>query len=319
MPIYGAIKRGLSFLGTLQPGQEFLLDRTRGKVIKHIGGSVDVEMRGDVKNISPYTEVTFIDERRQQQYDAVPEDYTVPILDWKKKKDGSAYRAVIEERTYLIEKDGKKFVLTCGGEKLDKGTADACKQAAQTHCNRKPPAKITTDLAISICKRAVRLGLSVEEYCADAPMLKESGLDPDDVTPEIVRQAVRWQQERPVNAPRTPHQTYTAPDADDSPGDAPAPRQRAARTGTAPGKGGYRIFGFPSLGIIHWMGVQGFTVEQAQKVLHLNGVTEITDANVGYRLKAGKRPNGRPADLTPEQQAQIRREAGLEAPKKRKK
>ena len=284
----------------------------RGRVVKNSGYEIDFEMTGGHlrQGCSPYTEVKVFDPQREILWNSTPEEFTMPVLEWQKKKGADIHRAVVEERTYLIEKSGKKFACRVADSEIATGTLEQCKTKAQQHLNKTPPPKVTTVMAIAIAKRSARLGKTVREFCGDKKLLNELILDGLGVTESVIRQAERWRAERPMAALSGP---VNAP----APVKQPRPRQMsdsapAARIGAGKGKRGYQILGHSSLGVIHWCAANGFSVEQTKKVLAVHGITTITDENLSYRWKAGKKPERcKPAPLTAEQQAQLKREGGV--------
>jgi len=71
----------------------------------------------------------------------------------------------------------------------------------------------------------------------------------------------------------------------------------------ASGRSVQKIYGFPVTAVIRWMGTEGWTREQAAKVLSAYEV-EVSPATIAIQLKAGKikdTSRGEPASLTDDQ------------------
>lgn len=303
----------MMMLGQLQPGAHFIVpwrsDKTRGILSKTVGwAAADVLIDGEQKTWSAYTEVVPYSPEREALWHSVPEEFHMPVLEWQKKKGADIHRAIIEERMYLIEKFGKSYACNSNGDRITTGTLDQCKTKAQQHLNKTPPPKVTTVMAIVIAKRAARLGMDARAFCADKKLLNELILDGLGVSEAVIKQAERWQREHAgnvQNATVKASRMESRPQAQERADSAPR-----SRPGT--GRGGYKILGYASLGVIHWCAAQGFTLEQTKRILHAHGVTSITDENLRHRWMAGKNPKrSKPASLTMQEQKQLRREAGV--------
>jgi len=99
------------------------------------------------------------------------------------------------------------------------------------------------------------------------------------------------------------------------PAPAPEPAKTEEPTSLKPRHGkireGFELFGQSASSVLRWMGVQGFTLKQAQQALAAQAITVKRNAAATYLYagKAGKR--GAPAVLTTEQADSLRLAAGL--------
>ena len=93
-------------------------------------------------------------------------------------------------------------------------------------------------------------------------------------------------------------------------GDVPNP------VGTEPATGGrYSLYGHPATAVLRWMGKEGLTVEQAERLLQSHGLG-VSGTTVRIQIRAGKTGDrGDPAALTHEQRKDLLSRAVLPAPK----
>lgn len=88
-----------------------------------------------------------------------------------------------------------------------------------------------------------------------------------------------------------------------------AAKGKPEKKGDSPGRG-YRIGEHSSTSVIHWMARKGFEFDDAKKVLKHYKITEISDSNLKSRLAVGKSDRGKPATLSKEEAATIKKVAG---------
>lgn len=176
-------------------------------------------------------------------------------------------------------------------------------------------------VANRLSKLADKYGMSVRGVCKFPDLLEEVDLEKNDIDDHVIAEAeakdrifmAKIQQRVAALNAKIIERERKALGLCDS------PKTTAREEGVAPVSKGKpkedgkrkKIYGYPATSVIRWMGKEGFSYEEAAKVLKHFGC-DTAKNTVKIQLVAGKRgERGDPADLTLTQERELHKISGI--------
>lgn len=165
-------------------------------------------------------------------------------------------------------------------------------------------------VAIQLARLAIASCKSVQALCKKPHVLSAFGVEPADVSDEVLHEAVKLHQKMPpLLEPDVRYlkriQKGTVADQDVPMGDVPSPVPAKPKGERKQVRA--QLFGYSITSVLRWMGKNGWNFEDAAVVCASIGAAKIADVTIRLQLKAGKDGlRGPAAPITPAQAKQLR-------------